>query len=84
MPAEKVMLMYGSAGRKGGTMIKVTLKDDDGRVIQSMECPVGVMAVQPTKEKHQKKNITLFGVFGTIIKNLIVNNVKEKYFGGLL
>lgn len=65
-------------------MIRVTLKDDDGRVIQSVECPMGVVAVQPEEEKPPNKSITLVGMFGTIIKNLIVNNVKEKYFGGLL
>ena len=67
-------------------MIKVILKDDDGRVIQAMEYPVGAIAMHQEKDEKTKDSmpVTIAGLFGKLITNLIVNNVKDKYFGGLL
>ena len=75
-----------NAGRRGATMIKVTLKDDDGRVIQSMVYPLEAsVAHRSEPEKSKDKEVfSLAGLCGKAIKNLIVNQIKDKYFGGLL
>ncbi len=65
-------------------MIKVTLKDDDGRVIQTIEYPVEMVLPKAETQKPKSDNkSTVAGVAGKLLKNLILNNVKD-YFGGLL
>ena len=67
-------------------MIKVTVKDDDGTILQSMEYPISALVAEPVvrKPEENRKKITVAGLFGKAIKNLIINNIKDKYFGGLL
>lgn len=65
-------------------MIKVTIKDDDGKVIRSMVYPVEAAVQEPKPVPKRKEAFSLVGLAGKGIKNLIVNQVKDKYFGGLL
>lgn len=67
-------------------MIRVALKDDEGRVIQTIEYPISAMAAEQVtrRQPKEKSRATVAGLCGKVIKNLIVSNIKDKYFGGLL